>query len=128
MYEVAKLADVSIATVSRVVNTDSRVKEKTRQKVLSAMVSLGYQPNSIAQSLATRTSNSVGVLVSELHGAFYGSICMTLMMLAGVSGPLIDTYFLGCNMERRQIIATKAVCQIFSHAAKFVPATKSPAF
>ena len=49
MYEVAKLADVSIATVSRVVNTDSRVKEKTRQKVLSAMLSLGYQPNSIAQ-------------------------------------------------------------------------------
>ncbi len=74
MYEVAKLADVSIATVSRVVNTDSRVKEKTRQKVLSAMLSLGYQPNSIAQSLATRTSNSVGVLVSELHGAFYGAM------------------------------------------------------
>ena len=37
MYEVAKLADVSIATVSRVVNTDARVKEKTRQKVLSYM-------------------------------------------------------------------------------------------
>ena len=37
MYEVAKLADVSIATVSRVVNSDSRVKEKTRQIVLSAM-------------------------------------------------------------------------------------------
>jgi LacI family transcriptional regulator len=74
MYEVAKLADVSIATVSRVVNTDSRVAEKTRQKVLSAMLSLGYQPNSIAQSLATRTSNSVGVLVSELHGAFYGAM------------------------------------------------------
>jgi LacI family transcriptional regulator len=74
MYEVAKLADVSIATVSRVVNTDSRVAEKTRQKVLSAMLSLGYQPNSIAQSLATRTSNSVGVLVSELHGAFSGAM------------------------------------------------------
>jgi LacI family transcriptional regulator len=38
------------------------------------MLSLGYQPNSIAQSLATRTSNSVGVLVSELHGAFYGAM------------------------------------------------------
>jgi len=74
MYEVAKLADVSIATVSRVVNSDSRVKEKTRQTVLSAMHKLGYQPNSIAQSLATRTSNSVGVLVSELHGAFYGAM------------------------------------------------------
>ncbi|MCF8477324.1 MAG: TSUP family transporter [Pseudolabrys sp.] len=55
-----------------------------------------------------------------LHGALYGSVSMSLMMLAGVSGPLIDTYFLGGNLERRQIIATKAVCQIFSHAAKFV--------
>ena len=81
MYAVAKLADVSIATVSRVVNTDSRVKEKTRQKVLSAMLRLGYQPNSIAQSLATRTSNSVGVLVSELHGAFYGAMLPRLCAL-----------------------------------------------
>lgn len=54
------------------------------------------------------------------HGIFYGSLCMTLMLLAGVSGPLIDTYFLGGNFERRQIVATKAVCQIFSHGAKFV--------
>ena len=55
-----------------------------------------------------------------LHGAFYGSACMALMMLAGVSGPLIDSYFLGGNLERRQIVATKAVCQICGHGAKFV--------
>jgi uncharacterized membrane protein YfcA len=54
-----------------------------------------------------------------LHGAFYGAACMTLMMLAGVSGPLVDSYFLGGNLNRRQIIATKAVCQICGHAAKF---------
>ena len=53
------------------------------------------------------------------HGILYGSLCMTLMLLAGVSGPLIDTYFLGGRFERRQIVATKAVCQIFSHGAKF---------
>jgi uncharacterized membrane protein YfcA len=54
-----------------------------------------------------------------LHGALYGSVCMTLMLLTGVSGPLIDAYFLGGGFERRQIVATKAVCQIFGHAAKF---------
>ena len=58
IYEVAELAGVSLATVSRVVNTDASVSEKTRQKVLSAMLRLGYQPNSIAQSLATRSSNA----------------------------------------------------------------------
>jgi uncharacterized membrane protein YfcA len=54
-----------------------------------------------------------------LHGAFYGTACMTLMMLAGVSGPLVDSYFLGGNLNRREIVATKAVCQICGHAAKF---------
>jgi hypothetical protein len=38
------------------------------------------------------------------------------MMLAEVSGPLVDSYFLGGNLERRQIIATKAVCQVCATA------------
>ena len=54
------------------------------------------------------------------HGAIYGAASMTLMLLAGVSGPLIDAYFLGGALERRQIVATKAVCQICGHGAKFV--------
>ena len=55
------------------------------------------------------------------HGMFYGAICcMTLMLLTGVSGPLIDQFFLGGGMERRQIVATKAVCQVFSHGAKLI--------
>jgi LacI family transcriptional regulator len=74
IYEVAELAGVSLATVSRVINPGAKVSEKTRQKVLSAMQQLGYQPNSIAQSLATRSSNSVGVIVSELHGPFFGAM------------------------------------------------------
>ena len=59
IYEVAELAGVSLATVSRVINPGAKVSEKTRQKVLDAMQQLGYQPNSIAQSLATRSSNAV---------------------------------------------------------------------
>lgn len=55
-----------------------------------------------------------------LHGALYGSACMALMMLAGVSGPLVDSCFLGGNLDRRQIIATKAVCQVCGHGAKMV--------
>lgn len=55
-----------------------------------------------------------------LHGVCYGAVSMTLMLIAGVSGPLIDTYFLGGKLGRREIVATKAVCQIVSHGAKFV--------
>lgn len=52
------------------------------------------------------------------HGLAYGTASMTLMLLAGVSGPLIDTFFLGGTLDRREIVATKAVCQIVSHGAK----------
>jgi LacI family transcriptional regulator len=74
IYEVSKLAGVSLATVSRVMNNNTPVKESTRRKVLDAMAQLGYRPNSIAQSLASNRSNSIGVLVSELHGPFYGAM------------------------------------------------------
>ena len=72
IYEVSKLAGVSLATVSRVMNDSGTVSPKTRQKVLSAIEKLGYIPNSMAQSLASRRSNSVGILIPELHGPFFG--------------------------------------------------------
>ena len=55
-----------------------------------------------------------------LHGIFYGAICMSLMLVSGASGPLLDAYFLGGGFERRQIVATKAVSQVLSHGAKFI--------
>ncbi|MGB0495983.1 MAG: LacI family DNA-binding transcriptional regulator [Kangiellaceae bacterium] len=74
IYQVSELAGVSLATVSRVVNKNARVSDATRQKVLSAMKELGYRPNTIAQSLASNRSNSVGILVSELNGLFYSQM------------------------------------------------------
>lgn len=74
IYEVSELAGVSLATVSRVINNSAKVSQKTRAKVEAAMKELGYSPNSFAQSLASNRSNSVGVLVPELHGPFFGEI------------------------------------------------------
>ena len=82
IYEVSKLAGVSLATVSRVMNKNAKVSDKTRKKVEAAMAELGYKPNSIAQSLASKRSSSVGVLVSELHGPFYG------IMMSGIEKEL----------------------------------------
>lgn len=48
------------------------------------------------------------------------AICMMLMLIAGVTGPLLDTLFLRSTLERRQIVATKAACQLFSHSLKLV--------
>jgi uncharacterized protein len=55
---------------------------------------------------------------SKLDGALYGSSCMSLMLLTGVAGPLLDAYFLGGELDRREIVATKAVCQIIGHGLK----------
>ena len=55
---------------------------------------------------------------SLVHGTAYGATCMTLMLLTGVAGPLLDTYFLGGKLDRRQIVATKAVCQVVGHGVK----------
>jgi len=72
IYEVSRLAGVSLATVSRVMNNSGKVTEKTRQKVLTAIEELGFRPNSMAQSLASKCSNSVGILIPELYGPFFG--------------------------------------------------------
>jgi uncharacterized protein len=53
-------------------------------------------------------------------GLVYGASSMSLMLLAGVSGPLIDTFFLGGKMERRQIVATKSICQLCCHGMKYL--------
>ncbi len=52
------------------------------------------------------------------QGIVYGASCMSLMVLTGVAGPLLDAYFLGGNLDRRQIVATKAACQILGHSLK----------
>jgi uncharacterized membrane protein YfcA len=57
---------------------------------------------------------------SVWQGSFYGTVCMGLMLMTGVSGPLMDTFFLGAKFDRRSIIATKATCQVASHFTKLI--------
>ena len=52
------------------------------------------------------------------QGLAYGMAAMSLMLLTGVSGPLLDRFFLGGGLDRRQIVATKAAGQILGHALK----------
>jgi uncharacterized membrane protein YfcA len=57
---------------------------------------------------------------SIVQGALYGTVCMGLMLMTGVSGPLMDTFFLGAKFDRRAIVATKATCQVASHFTKLI--------
>ncbi|MGQ6981213.1 LacI family DNA-binding transcriptional regulator [Vibrio cholerae] len=72
--DVCKLAGVSKATVSRVLNETGQVKAQTREAVLAAIQQLGYQPNSLAQALATNTTNSIGLVLPHFESSYFGSI------------------------------------------------------
>ncbi|SHG08259.1 LacI family DNA-binding transcriptional regulator [Vibrio gazogenes] len=74
IIDVCKAAGVSKATVSRVINGSPQVKEKTRIRVLDAMKSLGFQPNVLAQALATNTSNTIGLILPHFDSYYFGSI------------------------------------------------------
>jgi LacI family transcriptional regulator len=89
IYQVAERAGVSVATVSRIINNSGAVTDKTRQRVVTAMAELGYRPSSIAQALATNRTNCVGVLVSELHGPFFGDMLSALEQELRTAGKFV---------------------------------------
>lgn len=71
IYDIAKKANVSISTVSRVFNGSPSVSGKTRKKVEKAMEELNYIPNAIARSLVHRASNTIGVIASDLTNPYF---------------------------------------------------------
>lgn len=87
MREVAQLADVSVATVSMVINhKDERISKKTRDKVYEAIAELNYEPNRFAQMLKTGTSHLMALLVPDLANDFYAQIAQEAMIEARKQG------------------------------------------
>jgi LacI family transcriptional regulator len=73
IYEIAKRAGVSIATVSRVVNGRPGVREATREKVQAILDEAGYSPNAIARSLATNSTRTIGILATDIRDSYYAA-------------------------------------------------------
>jgi len=82
-----------------------------------AMLLLGLTPF-VARYLLPSTLKPNAEKLS--HGLAYGAVCMALMLLTGATGPLIDAYFLGGKLDRREIVATKSFCQVLSHFMKLI--------
>lgn len=74
IYNVADEANVSMATVSRVVNGNPNVKPETRKKVLAVIERLGYRPNAVARGLASKKTTTIGVIVPDASKTFYAEL------------------------------------------------------
>lgn len=74
IYDVAREAGVSMATVSRVVNGNQNVKEATRRKVLDVIERLDYRPNAVARGLASKKTTTVGVVIPDIANSYFASL------------------------------------------------------
>lgn len=74
LKEVAKLAGVSTATVSNVINNTKYVSDEVKKQVRSAMTELGYVPNSLAKSLRVKESRLIGLMISDISNPFFSLV------------------------------------------------------
>ncbi|WP_042474557.1 catabolite control protein A [Bacillus ndiopicus] len=74
IYDVAREANVSMATVSRVVNGNQNVKPATRKKVLEVIERLEYRPNAVARGLASKKTTTVGVIIPDISNTIYAEL------------------------------------------------------
>ena len=82
IFDVAKLANVSVSTVSRVFNGKDRVTDYTREKVQKAMEELNYAPSNIAASMITGRTKMILVMIPDFNTPFYSQI------MAGIEAKL----------------------------------------
>lgn len=87
--DVAERAKVSRATVSRVLNNTGQVTDTTRLRVESAMAELKYRPNPVAQSLASNTTNTIGLMISSFRGGFFGDLMAEVQQVVDSAGKVM---------------------------------------
>jgi LacI family transcriptional regulator len=74
IWQVAREAGVSVATVSRALNNKGPVGDATRRRVQEVATRLRYVPHGTARSLITRTTHTIGVLLPDIHGEFFSEL------------------------------------------------------
>jgi len=95
--DVAELAGVHPSTVSRVINDDSRISEKTREKVFLIIKKLGYTPNAIARGLKTKRTHTLGMLIPDITNPFFAEIARGVEDAANKN----DFNIILCNTDDR---------------------------
>ncbi|MCM3569870.1 LacI family DNA-binding transcriptional regulator [Neobacillus mesonae] len=78
IYDVAKKAGVSIATVSKVINNKGNISEKTRKKVLDVKKKLDFHPNVMASALTGKKTKTIGLLIPDLANPFFSDLARNI--------------------------------------------------
>lgn len=84
IYDVARVAGVSVATASKALNDTGRMTEATRTRVKQTAAALGFRPNAMARALTQQRSFTIGLLTNDTYGRF------TLPVMAGINAALVD--------------------------------------
>lgn len=88
--DIAKEAGVSITTVSLVLNNKpSRIPDETKERVLKVAKKYNYVPNSVAKSLVTRTTNTIGLVLPDIENAFFSSLAKVIEQFGREQGYLV---------------------------------------
>lgn len=103
--DVAREAGVSVATVSRVINKSPKASQASIDTVTSAMHKLGYRPNAAARALVNQSTNTIGVLVSDVSDPFFGTLVKAVDTVAHREGKhlLIGNGYHRAEEERRAL-------------------------
>ena len=76
--EIAKMANVSVATVSRVINNNGRFSKETKEKVEALIKEYGYTTNIAAKSLRTSKSKTIGLIVPNIDNAWFSQLALAI--------------------------------------------------
>lgn len=98
IYDVAREAGVSMATVSRVVNNNPNVKPQTRKKVFEAIERLGYRPNAVARGLASKKTTTVGVVIPDISNSIFAEIARGIEDIAN----MYHYNIILCNADKKK--------------------------
>jgi LacI family transcriptional regulator len=103
IHDVAARAGVSVATVSRVLNRKTPVREETSRQVLEVARSLRYVPNTAARALSIRRSQTIGIVLPDVHGEFFSEVIRGIDLAARRAGYHILVS--GSHSDRDEMLA-----------------------
>jgi LacI family transcriptional regulator len=119
IFDVARVADASIATVSRVVNESGYVSQQKRGRILRAIRELDFTPSTSARSLNTRRTRAIGFVVSSIAHPYSAEVVRGIQDVATGAGYLVSV----CSTDGRADLQVAALTMLHGHRVDAVIAT-----